>query len=453
MRHPALASSGLLALPALLGAADARANPADVFGLGARSTALGGAVAASVTDFSASYYNPAGLARAPGTEISLGYVSASHRLEMNGEDSRVDPVRGLVGGVVAPGRLFGVPFAFGMATHLGDDRVSRARTFRTEEPRWVLYDNRSQLLYLSAALAIRPFEALALGGGVTFLAATRGSFGITGRAVIPVSDPSASPYDSQLRHEVDADLSAVRYPMAGVAVMPNPQLSFAAVWRGQAKIDLAIAADLRGDIDAQILKAPAHYALDSRTVSQFIPQQVVIGSAYRPRPEITIGFDLVWVEWSAYESPISATESELDVDAPAGLVELPPNPKPSAPADPGFEDRLVPRAGVEWRLAPLSTLHLPVRLGYVYERSPVPPQTGATNFVDTDRHVISLGTGVLVERPGALVERNLRFDLHAQWSMLPTRTTLKDNPADFVGDYRAGGGIVAIGATFTAGFR
>jgi hypothetical protein len=49
MRRAALA----LALGALLVSAGAEASPVDSFGLGSRSTAMGGAVSASVRDFSA----------------------------------------------------------------------------------------------------------------------------------------------------------------------------------------------------------------------------------------------------------------------------------------------------------------------------------------------------------------------------------------------------------------
>ena len=84
-----------------LSGAHASANPPDTYGLGARSTALAGAVSASSRDYSAGYYNPAGLARAPGTELSVGYLFAHHQLQLNGHDSHVDPARGLVGGVIA----------------------------------------------------------------------------------------------------------------------------------------------------------------------------------------------------------------------------------------------------------------------------------------------------------------------------------------------------------------
>ena len=78
---------------------------------------MGNAMSADVSDVSANYYNPAGLARARGLELSLGYFRASHHLSTNDVDNQVDPVKGLVFGLVAPGELFGVKFAFGLGVH------------------------------------------------------------------------------------------------------------------------------------------------------------------------------------------------------------------------------------------------------------------------------------------------------------------------------------------------
>jgi long-subunit fatty acid transport protein len=440
-----------IALGVGLTCASASASPVDTFGLGSRSTAMAGAVSADTRDFSANYYNPSGLALARGLDVSVGYMYAAHHLEMNGEDSRVDPVRGIVGGLVVPGSIGFLPFAFGIATHLSDDRLSRARATRQEDPRWVMYDNRTQLLYLSANLAIRPVEWLSIGGGLTYLAATRGAFEITGTAVLPAGQKTE--YDSQLRHEVDADLTSVRYPEVGITVRPLENLDLSLVYRHKAEIRLDIDAELRGQVDATLLKVPARYTLESNTINAYVPRQVVVGESFRPLDALSVNVDVTWVNWAAWESPVSRSRTTLDVNVPASVIELPPDPKPTKLEDPGFENRIVPRIGVEYRLEPAHDFVVPLRAGYFYEHSPVPPQTGITNYVDTDRHAFSVGAGFVMIEPGAVLPGNLRFDAHAQWSLLPTRVTLKDNPADYVGDYRAKGSILNVGATVSLGFE
>ena len=64
----------------------------------------------------------------------------------------------------------------------------------------------------------------------------------------------------------------------------------------------------------------------------------------------------------------------------------------------------------------------------------------------------TLGLGVRAMDLLAELPRDLRLDVHGQFSYLPTETTLKASAADLVGDYAAGGTIWNVGATLTMGF-
>jgi len=461
MREPRRLSPAL-ALGLLLGAAGhARANEADAYGLGSRSTALGGAVAADAADFSGNYYNPAAIVAAPGVSLAIGYVYAWNHLSINDRDTGVSNVHGIVGGLVAPGKILGVPFAFGVGTYMPDAGLSRIKALRQETPRWALYDERASIIFLAVNLAVRPVRWLEIGGGAAFLAATRGRFAISGTADI------LRPYDSQLRHEVDADLTAIRYPQVGARVKVSNLGYLAVVYRGETKLKLSLDADLAGSVNFAGVDIPLTYALESRTVDAFLPQQLVIGVSLVRVPRLKVNLDLTFVNWAAYESPTAQTKAHLGVELPPGInnITLPADPKPTSVIAPAFSNRLVPRVGVEYILpglgAPrkvagheeaLPLVEIPLRVGYVYERSPVPPQTGLTNFVDADRHTLSLGAGFTLNAPGKLMPGSLHLDLHAQISILPERVTEKHNPADFIGDYRAGGSMVGLGSTLSAVF-
>src|SRR5687767_10708176 len=106
MRPVRSALSGVCFLAALGAPGLARAHVPDTYGFGSRATAMGGAVSADATDFSAAYYNPAGLVGATGVSVSVGYLYAANNLRMNGLDNGVASAHGLVGGLVAPGKLF-----------------------------------------------------------------------------------------------------------------------------------------------------------------------------------------------------------------------------------------------------------------------------------------------------------------------------------------------------------
>ncbi|HEY6458725.1 MAG TPA: outer membrane protein transport protein, partial [Polyangiaceae bacterium] len=299
--RPGRLLAALLPVLAASWAADARANPLDVFGFGSRETAMGGAVSADVSDFSACYYNPAGLALAHGLEISVGYFRADQSLYMNGKNSGVDPVKGVVGGAVVPGKVFTLPFAFGVGFHIPDNWLTRVRALPQDQPRWELYDNRNQRLWFGVDLAISPFPWLQIGGGVTFMAATKATLDISGHVDL------FGPTDSSLRHQVDADLTLIAYPAIGARIEATKDLSFALVYRGQFSMDLNVDANVQagvglgraGDLTTLLL------ALQTDTVDAFLPQQVVGGISYKPTDTLHANLDLTWVNWSAYQPPVT----------------------------------------------------------------------------------------------------------------------------------------------------
>ncbi len=428
-------------------ATTARANPPDTYGFGSRETAMGNAASADTRGFAANYYNPANLARSRGLEISVGYFRADHTLAMNGQDNGVDPVKGINGGLVVPGKLFGIPFAFGLGVHLPDDRISRVRALRQEQPRWELYDNRNQRLFLAANLAIEPFPWLQLGGGLSFMSSTRGKLDISGSANV------LRPDDSQLRHEVDADLTAVRYPQAGMRIALSDRLALAAVYRGQFQLGLDLNARLSGDISGL---TTALYELETHSVNNFLPQQAVFGGSWLLTRDFRASFDATWMNWAAYVPPVAQLDVVLDIPPPAGgwpaTITPPQTPAPTRIVPLHMHDRILPHFGAEWRVLDAPKLQGFVRGGYEYSKTPIDPQTGLTNYVDRDRHTFSLGIGVTARALAKELPGSVSLDLHAALSELISATTVKASAADFVGDYTARGHIVNLGLMLTVAF-
>jgi long-chain fatty acid transport protein len=432
--------------------AEVRANPLDVFGFGSRETAMAGAASADVSDFSACYYNPAGLARARGLEVSVGYFRADHALAMNGKDSGVDPVSGMSGGAVVPGKLFAVPFAIGVGFHIPDHWLTRVRALPQGQPRWELYDNRNQRLWFGVDAAVSPLPWLQVGGGVTFMAATTATLDISGHLDLFQAT------DSSLRHQVDADLTLIAYPSFGLRAEASKALAFALVYRGQFSMNLNLAARVNGGVgigragDLTTLSL----LLASNTVDAFLPQQVVGGVSWQPWDSLHANLDITWINWGAYIPPVSRTTTTLDVPPPAGGWPAgikPPTPPAATVVLPiEVHDIVVPHIGVEWRAVAQPAWEGFLRGGYEYAKSPIGPQAGATNYVDRDRHSVSAGVGVRLIAPGELLPGDVRFDAHAQLSVLPTGTTTKVDASDPVGDYTAGGHIWNVGVMATVGF-
>jgi long-chain fatty acid transport protein len=438
----------VLLVLALLAPGTAHAAPPDTFGFGSRETAMGGAAAAETRGFAASYYNPAALARSRGFEVGIGYFRADHALALNGKDSQIDPVEGVIGGLVIPGKIARIPVALGVAFHLPDHHLVRARITPQEEPRWILYGDPDQRLYLAANVAIEPVPWLWLGGGVSFLSSTKANLDITGSANV------FRPDDSQLRHQVEADLAAERYPQAGVRVALSDAVALAAVYRGQVKVGLDLSARLYADVSAL---TTALYQVTTTSVDDFLPQQVVLGGSWQAHRRLRTTFDATWIDWSAYVAPAATTYATLDIPPPvggypAGLTP-PVSPRPSVALPLRMHDRVVPRLGLEWEALKDGRARGFVRAGYALVKSPVQAQTGVTNYVDRDRHTFSVGLGAALKDLAPVLPGTLTVDGHVQVSILVKDTTEKTSAADLVGDYTAGGSIVNLGITVGFAFE
>jgi long-chain fatty acid transport protein len=381
-------------------------------------------------------------------ELDVGYFDAEHSLSMNGRSSGVEPVRGIVGGAVVPGRLAGVPFAFGLGFHLPDERLALVRALPQDQPRWELYATRNQRMWfgVDAAIAVAPW--LQVGGGATYMASTTATLDVDGHVDL------SRTADSSLRDAVGANLASVVYPDFGVRFELSRCAAIALVYRGQFALDLDVAARFRaglgfghtGDLTTLAL------ALQADAVDAFLPQQAVLGASWRtPGDELHANADLTWVNWSAYVPPVARVATMLDVPPPPGGWPpgiAPPKVGPPVTIQPiELHDRVVPHVGVEWRAIASASWQALVRGGYELAKSPIGAQTGATNYVDRDRHSVSAGIGLRLASPSSVLAGDVTIDAHAQLSVLPTATTTKASAADLVGDFTAGGHIWNVGAS------
>ncbi len=400
MRHAPLA----LAI-ALLSTGAARANPADVFGFGARSAAMGGAATAVADDASANYYNPAGLARTGDLRIDVGYQAGKPHLFLNGHDSDVDATHGFDLGLVAPLELFKTRIAFGIGVFLPDDRLTRTRSLPFAQPRWVYYDNRTQRIYFAANLAVRIFRGLYVGAGLTY--------------------------------------------MAGIAWEATPWLTLAASYRHSFVLTTDQGFSITGNVGNPGMKpAVSNGSLVAQSSSSdlFQPWQLTFGGALRLTRRVLLAYDLTYARWSEFPTPAANFHLTLDAGALNPYVHIPPSP---TYPEPGFHDIVIPRIGVEVRALDGERLGLDVRAGYSYEPSPAPEQIGAASYADADKHRFSVGAGLAIKRLGRwfLARVPLAIDASFGVTALPPRANRKASPVDPVGDFVADGYVLEGGVT------
>ncbi len=423
----------------LLAAAPARGNPVDTFGFGARAPAMGGAQTAAARDGSANYYNPAALALGNDIRVDLGYQRATPYLSLNGGDQGVDQSRGIAAALSAPGTLFGVRMALGAGVFLPDERITRTRTLPAQRPRWSLYDNRPQRIFLGSNLAFRITRRVWIGGGIAYMSRTRGTLDLEGRVGFPSAD------DSSLSLDIDVDLITVRYPQAGVLVRAAPWLDVGLAYRGGFALKLDQAFTIRGDVGpdgAEPVVDDGFFKLHSAALDLFQPEQVAVGFAARITPRLLVAGDVTWQRWSVFQNPAAHIDIDYDLKDFNDLVVIPDAPPlPEA----YFHDIIVPRIGVEYTASSERHTQLQVRAGYAYEPSPAPEQVAETNFIDNDKHTFSAGMGVSIAGVTDVLPRPVDFDLYLAATFLPDRAHRKLSPTDAVGDYVSSGFVFAWG--------
>ncbi len=426
---------------ALLAASHAGATPPDVYGFGPRSTALGGAVTADVSDISANYYNAAGLVHDGSLRLGLAYMSSQPRLQINGERSDLERHGALNVGLVAPATFGDLRLAFGLALHLPDQRVARTRSTVVDRPRWELYDTRSHRIFLATNLAVQLAPWLRLGAGIAFQSPSVLTLDVRGRA--NALRPETL---SRLEHQFKGDLTSIRYPTAGIQVQPLENLEFGLTYRGAYTLENTIIALADADIVGLGAPIPLHFALTTMSVSLYGPQQVSLGVAFRPIERLRVGLEMTWYDWSKHPSLISNQEVILEAEPPPGLgIEIPDEITTLPPIPMGMHDTFVPRVGLEYRAVQREAVELDLWLGYVYENSPFPPQRGITNFVDGDKHTLSLGLGLGLTDLEPTLPGRLLIQVWANYARVVPRDHIKDSLVDPVGDYRAGGHLFAAG--------
>lgn len=424
----------LLALPAT-----AHANPIDAFGFGARGPAMGGAQTAATQDGGANYYNPAALVTGDDIKIDLGYQLAAPTLTLNGGDVHADASRGLAVGLSAPGHFAGVKIAMGAGVFLPDERITRVRTEPAQRPRFVLYDNRPQRIFLGANLAIQLTPKLSIGGGIAYMSKTSGTVTLQGRVGFPNYD------DSNLALGIDVDLKTIRYPQAGLLWHATPYFDVGVAYRGSFTLHLDQTFIVSGDVGPAMgdpVIKDGYFKLRSLALDLFQPAQIAAGFSLRFTRDVTIAGDLTWQHWDAYENPAAHIDLMLDLKDFQHLVNI-----PAAPPIPGayFHDIVVPRIGVEVYAGHTRHSTWYARGGYAYEPSPAPEQRGESNLIDNDKHTISLGLGAQFRRLTEIVPKPFDVDLYGAATILEDRAHRKLSPIDPVGDYVSRGYVLEIG--------
>lgn len=181
-----------------------------------------------------------------------------------------------------------------------------------------------------------------------------------------------------------------------------------------------------------LLEEPVQVQLNDLR-SMYNPPQVAFGLTTGldvgpdHRTELGLAVDATHTRWSRFTETVPPYQ-EMSIEALAGSSVTVVSGTDYG--DPGFSDTLTLRTGLwvsqDWTGSKRPGKVFTTRLsgGYSFVPSPVPDQTGLTNYMDSDRHVLSGGLGVRIfPKPAA---GPIEFELAAQTQQLVTRTVQKD---------------------------
>jgi len=383
-------SSGLAAFAGV-----AEATPPDVFGYGARHQALGMTGVAYANDYEAVFSNPAGLARATRSGISLGLQAGSFELSLDGQDFDLEAYRGSTIGFHLPipfgGELQDV-FTIGAGFYTPANTVLRTDIIFAEVPQWAVLA-RTQSVNLIVGLGIdlgKLVPGLRIGLGVNALAT------ITGRLLVTLDE--ANTFNSL----TETQLLVNYHPLVG-----------ATYDIGDWKLGLVYRAEVRSDIDLDIVVENLPVELPRINITalpQYDPHTLSAEAAWQITPHLMGALHLTYRRWSAWPGVVGKTSESSFF-----------------PVAPDFRDTVSPRLAIEY-----TGTHRHVdgalRFGYGYEMTPAPPARMApgrdsqgdvregvmlpVRYLDSDRHYVTGGLGMAYHLAGAVIRVDLFGQLH-----------------------------------------
>ena len=397
---------------------NAAATGFDLYGLTSRGTALGNAMVSSADDFSAVYYNPAGMVMGPpsvggGFHLSFnnvgirlaplpsGYdvpdlgpsgpaVGTNHLLRERDDVFALPPTMGVFFGATTDfgfedlrlGMAFFLPVA--AATSQQSAFNDEREQFFSNQLHFDLIGGRVNHMVILFSAAYRVLDWVSLGVGVSFMPAA-----ITNNSVYVPNIADQSHVDLN----VDLDLASRWRPNFGVLLIPAEDIRVGVAFRDEQGLEVG------GHIETQVrgLQGTDDYPIsqDFDLMMQYSPRQFVWGVSWS-LDNLLLCSDITYIMWADY--PNHHNE------------------------DAGFYNVWVPRLGAELAVDEDHT----VRLGLAFEPTPVSEQSGRTNYVDNDRLIGSVGMGHVFE----LDISTFQLSWHFQFHYLVPREFIKEALAD-----------------------
>lgn len=352
----------------------------------AQAMGMGNAVVAQIDTPAATFFNPAGLAQVKGFDMELGvtYVTpgAWYKGQVPGEDfeAQVDATRGhfflpnlhaayRFHDIVALGIGLYAPFGL---TNEWPDEVTVGGETRSWWGRGIIRKISLETVYLTPSVGIQAHPRVLIGAGFSVV---KGAVTMD-RAVTSSAD---------LADDIDVKLSGEDYGFCGTfgllfKVVPD-LLNFGFAFRQGASMSFEGKAAFTKDGSPDNIPAGLRTRLlDSNVQADLnIPHVIALGFSVFPMTGLSIGLGTDIVLWESYEKLEAIFFDERGNEN----TDL----RLSEPKE--WENSYTIRVGAEYAVSP----QLDVRVGFLYDKTPVPTTTVGPELGDSTRVDFTLGAG------------------------------------------------------------
>jgi len=370
--------TGLGILCLLVAASMARGAGFALYEGGARGNALGGTLVGRANDPSTLFYDPAGMTQLPGFQVMGGATAIMPKTDVvttyGGTRSRSETETNLF----LPPHLYST-YQYTESIWLGLGVFSRFGLGTEFDPNWPgrynSYNAVIKTLTVNPNVALKVNDKLSLAGGVSWM-----YLDLTLEQKIDFSSPS-NPDPNTNALDIDQSLTG---DSSGYG------FNLAAHYKALDSLSLGVSyvsrtkQEIKGKADfTKPAGVPAFMFNDTKVSGEItLPDMLFFGAVVHPMDRLSLELDGIWSRWSTYD--------ELTIYYRDPIL---PGVN-SITKDKRWNDVWRVQVGVEYKA--LDWLDL--RLGYVYDDSPVPRETADYLLPTNDRHLYSIGCGILLGR-------------------------------------------------------
>ena len=395
----------------------AQADVFNTYGYGPRATAMGGAMTAEASDYTAVFYNPALLVERK--DVNFGFNFQFYRMvaDVKSKDlakpldlsisNAPDSVGTSVGLLFPLGGKVKNHLALGLGVYLPTAVLLRVNIPSSQQPYWYRYHASPERLILHLGAGIKIVDWLKVGLGVQALADLIGSG----------ANVSVDLFSKQVNAgDLNAYLATRVGPVFALAVTPIKRLRLGVTFKWEMKLNVVIPAKVD-------LEGIGTLGFTVSGVAHYTPHTLNFGAAFDAAENLTFTLDGEWQNWSAAPSPYVSINIDLSGPTLEALGLGSALDVTSATQKPGFKDTLGVRAGAEYRVSE----RFAARLGAFLRPTPVPKQdTAGTNLMDNTAIGITGGVGFNFSDPLEIFQHPVQIDLAGQAQIILPREAKKE---------------------------